>query len=57
MFGPNTDEVTGEWRKLHNKEFHNLYTSPSIIKMTKLRRIRWARYVARMGIRGTCVGY
>jgi hypothetical protein len=40
------DEVTGDWRKLHNEELHNLYSSPSIIRMIKSRRIRWAGYVA-----------
>jgi hypothetical protein len=42
------DEVTG-WRKLHNEELHNLYSSPSIIRMMKSRRMRWARHVAQMG--------
>jgi hypothetical protein len=50
------DEVTGGWRKLHNEEIHNLYSSPRIIRMTK-SRIRWARHVARMGRRGTNIGY
>jgi hypothetical protein len=49
MFGPKRDEVTGRWRKLHNEEVHNLYSSPSIIRMIKLRRMRWAGHVARMG--------
>jgi hypothetical protein len=40
--------VTGDWRKLHNEELHNLYSSPSIITMIKSRRIRWAGHVARM---------
>jgi hypothetical protein len=40
IFGPKRDEVTGEWRKLHNKELHNLYSSPSIIRMIKSRRMR-----------------
>jgi hypothetical protein len=44
-----TDEVTGEWRKLHNKELHDLYSSPSIIRIIKSRRMRWAGHVARMG--------
>jgi hypothetical protein len=41
--------VTGGWRKLHNEELHNLYSSPSIIRIIKSRRMRWARHVARMG--------
>jgi hypothetical protein len=48
IFGPKRDEVTGGWRKLHNEELHNLYCSPSIIRMIKSRRIRWAGNVARM---------
>jgi hypothetical protein len=43
------DEVMGEWRKLHNKELHDLYSSPSIIRIIRLRRMRWADHVARMG--------
>jgi hypothetical protein len=46
IFGPKGDEVMGEWRKLHNKELHNLYSSPSIIRMMKSRRVGWAWYVA-----------
>jgi hypothetical protein len=49
IFGPKRDEVTGEWRKLHNEELHNLYTSPDIIRQVKSRRMRWAGHVARMG--------
>jgi hypothetical protein len=49
IFGPKRDEVTGEWRKLHNEELHDLYSSPSIIGIIKSRRIRWAGNVARMG--------
>jgi hypothetical protein len=48
-FGPQRDEVTEGWRKLHNEELHNLYSSPNIIRMIKSRRIRWAGHVARMG--------
>jgi hypothetical protein len=47
-FGPKRDEVTGEWRKLHNEELHDLYSSPSIIRIIKVRRMRWAGHVARM---------
>jgi hypothetical protein len=49
IFGPRRDEVTGEWRKLHNEVLHNLYSSPDIIRQFKSRRLRWAGYVARMG--------
>jgi hypothetical protein len=50
-FEPKRDEVTGGWRKLHN-ELHNLNSSPSIIRMIKSRRIRWAGHVAQMGKKG-----
>jgi hypothetical protein len=49
IFGPKRDEVAGSWRKLHNEELHNLYSSPSIIRMIKSRTMRWAGHVARMG--------
>jgi hypothetical protein len=45
IFGPKRDEVTGGWRKLHNEELHNLYSSPSTIRMIKLRRMRWVGHV------------
>jgi hypothetical protein len=48
IFGPKKDEVTGGWRKLHNEELHNLYCSPSIIRMIKSRSMRWAGHVAQM---------
>jgi hypothetical protein len=49
IFGPKRDEVTGEWRKLHIEELHNLYSSTDIIRQVKSRRMRWAGHVARMG--------
>jgi hypothetical protein len=49
IFGPKRGELTGEWIKLHNEELHALYSSPSIIRVIKSRRMRWAGYVARMG--------
>jgi hypothetical protein len=48
IFGPKRDEVTVDWRKLHNEELHNLYSSQSIIRVIKTRRMRWAGHVARM---------
>jgi hypothetical protein len=52
IFGPKMAEVTGEWRKLHNEELRDLYSS-SVIRIIKSRRIRWAGHVARMGGRGS----
>jgi hypothetical protein len=49
IFGPKRDEETGGWRKLHNEEFHKLYSSPIIIRIIKSRRMRWVGHVARMG--------
>jgi hypothetical protein len=49
IFGPKSDEVTGEWRKFHNKKLHDLYSSPSIIRIIKSRKMRWAGHVARRG--------
>jgi hypothetical protein len=54
IFLPKRDEVTGEWKELHNEELHILYSSPNIIRRVKLGRMRWARYLARMGERGKC---
>jgi hypothetical protein len=56
VFGPKRDEVTGVWRKLHNEELHGLYSSPSIIRVIKTMRIRWAGNVVRMGeVRGAYI--
>jgi hypothetical protein len=49
IFGPKTDEMTGEWRMLHNEELNNLYSSPDIIRQVKSRRMRWAGHVASTG--------
>jgi hypothetical protein len=49
IFGPKRDEVTGEWRKLHNEELNKLYSLRSIVRVIKSRRMRWAEYAARMG--------
>jgi hypothetical protein len=49
IFGTKRDGVTGRWRKLHNEELHNLYSSPSIIRIIYSKRMRWAGHVARMG--------
>jgi hypothetical protein len=48
VFGSRRNEVTGDWRKLHNEELHNLYLSPNIIRLIKSRRMRWTGHVARM---------
>jgi hypothetical protein len=49
IFVPKRDEMSGEWRKLHNEELRDLYFSPSLIRKIKLRRMRWEGHVARMG--------
>jgi hypothetical protein len=49
VFGPKRDEVTWEWRKLHNEELNDLYSLPNIVRVVKKRRMRWAGHVARMG--------
>jgi hypothetical protein len=57
IFGPKRDEVTGEWKKLHNEELRDLYSSPSIIRIIKSRRMRLADHVARRWRRGTLIDY
>ena len=49
IFGPRKDEVTGEWRRFHNEELNDLYSSPNIVRVIKSRRMRWAGHVARIG--------
>ena len=48
IFGPKKDEVTGEWRKVHNEELSDLYSSPNIVRVIKSKRVRWAGHVARV---------
>ena len=49
IFGPRRDEVTGDWRRLHNEELNDLYSSPNIVRVIKLRRMKWAGHVVLMG--------
>ena len=49
IFGPRKDKIMGEWRRLHNEELNDLYSSPNIVRVIKSRRMRWAGHVARMG--------
>jgi hypothetical protein len=57
IFRSKRDVVMGDWRKLRNEELHSLYSSPSISRVIKSRRMRWAGHVARMGRRGLHIGY
>jgi hypothetical protein len=56
VFGPKRDEVTAEWRKLHNEELNDRYSLPNIVRVVKSRKMRWAGHVARMGRRELCTG-
>jgi len=56
IFEPRRDEVTGEWRRLHNEELNDLYSSPNIVRMIKSIRMSWAGHVARMGEEWGCIG-
>jgi hypothetical protein len=56
-FGPKRDEVTGEWRRLHNEELNDLYSSPNIIRVIESRRMGWAGHVVRMGKRKGHTGF
>jgi len=56
IFGPRRDEVTREWRRLHNEDLNDLYSSPNIVRVIKSRRMRWAGHVARMGVERGCIG-
>jgi hypothetical protein len=57
IFGPKGNEMKGGWKKLHNEELHNLYSSTSVKRMIKARRMKWTVHVTRMGRRGMNIGY
>jgi hypothetical protein len=55
--GPKSDEVTGEWRKLYNEKLHDLYSSPTVVRVITSRDVRWAGHVAHMGEGEACTGF
>jgi hypothetical protein len=55
IFGPKKDELTREWRKLHNEERNDLYSTPSIVRMVEERRMRWAGHLERTGGEQRCI--
>jgi hypothetical protein len=57
IFGSKRNKLTGEWRKLHNEELHDLYSSPNILRVIKSRRMRCVGHVARTGRREACIGF
>jgi hypothetical protein len=57
IFGPKRDEVTGHWRKLHNEKVHDLYSSPTMVRLMKERIMGWATHVTRMGWGEKCTGF
>ena len=56
LFGPRRDEVTGDWRRLHNEELNDLYTTPNIVRVIKSRRMGWAGHLVRMDEEMGCTG-
>ena len=56
IFGPRRNEATGKWRRLHNEELNDLYSSPNIVRVIKSRRMRWAGHMAHMGEERGCIG-
>jgi len=57
IFRLRNDEVTGEWRKLHNEELNDLYSSPGVVRVIKYRRMKWFGHVARLGEERVCISY